>query len=181
MLPLTTERLVIRDLTPGDFDNVHEYACDPVVTRYLSWGPNTEQDTREFLVRVAREASKQPRRNYELAVAYRDTDSVVGVCGLLSRAQDYSEFEIGYCFKRDAWGRGIATEVVRALLPFAFEHLCAHRVYARVDPDNPPSARVLERLGFRREGQLRKDTLVRGEWRDSMIYALLEEEWISKR
>jgi ribosomal-protein-alanine N-acetyltransferase len=56
-----------------------------------------------------------------------------------------------------------------------------HRVFALVDPDNGASVRLLERLGFRREGQMRKDSLIRGTWRDSLIYAMLAEEWTGRR
>jgi RimJ/RimL family protein N-acetyltransferase len=102
---------------------------------------------------------------------------VIGRCELISRRSIYREYEIGYFFRPDAWGRGIATETVRALLDFGFRSIHAHRIYALVDPDNTASGRLLTRIGFRLEGHLRKDALVRGEWRDSLVYALLADEW----
>ena len=130
-----------------------------------------------------RHASRQrfgaPGRNRGAAVVETAIDRVVGGCGLLSRRQD--EFELGYCLRKSSWGRGIATEAVRAVLDAGFRHLHAHRVYATVDPDNPSSAHVLEKLGFRREGRARRDARIGEEWRDSLLYALLAEEWNPNR
>jgi ribosomal-protein-alanine N-acetyltransferase len=73
----------------------------------------------------------------------------------------------------------MATETVRALLDSGFRSIGAHRVYALVDPENTASRQLLTRIGFRLEGHLRKDALIRGEWRDSLVYALLADEWPS--
>jgi len=66
---------------------------------------------------------------------------------------------------------------LRALLDFGFGELGAHRVYAKVYPGTVASQRLLEKIGFRREGHQVKDTFVRGAWEDSLLYAMLEEEW----
>lgn len=64
---------------------------------------------------------------------------------------------------------------VRTLLDFGFGELGAHRIYARVAPENEASSRVLLKHGFGLEGHLRKECFVRGEWQDSLLYAILEE------
>ncbi|MCB1036338.1 MAG: GNAT family N-acetyltransferase, partial [Acidobacteria bacterium] len=87
------------------------------------------------------------------------------------------ELEVGYCLAREAWGKGIAKEAVGALLELAFTALGKHRVFGFVDTENPASAGVLKALGFRLEGHLRKDSKIHGQWRDSLLFALLEEEW----
>ena len=179
MTPLTlrTARLDIRDLVPDDWRAVHDYASDEAVTRYLSWGPNTEQDTRAFVDAACRDAAEQPRRNFALGVVDRETATLIGGCGLLVRREEYGEYEVGYCFHRDWWGRGFGTESVRALVGFAFRSGQAHRIYALVDPENHASSRLLQDLGFRLEGHQRQDSLIRGEWRDSLVYGVLENEW----
>ena len=179
MLPIVTARLEIRDFVPEDRPALHEYASDPRVTQYLWWGPFSETDTLQFLERTGRDAKARPRANFELAVVDRARGSVIGGCEFLSRRSIYQEYEIGYFFRPDAWGRGIATETVRALLDFGFRSIRAHRVYALVDPENTASRQLLARIGFRLEGHLWKDALIRGEWRDSLVYALLADEWPS--
>jgi [ribosomal protein S5]-alanine N-acetyltransferase len=177
MLPLRTSRLELRDFRVEDFHAVHAFASDPVVTRYTSWGPNSEEETRAFLDGVVREAAEQPRRTFSLAMVLHSDGALVGSCGLMGRREMYREYEIGYVLHRDWWGRGLASEVVGALLAFGFGEMGAHRIYGQVDPENEGSSRVLTRAGFRLEGHLRKDLLKRGEWRDSLVYALLDEEW----
>ncbi len=178
-LPIVTARLEIRDFIPEDRSALHEYASDPRVTQYLWWGPFSEIETLQFLERTGRDAKMPPRANFELAVVDREHGRVIGGCEFLSRRAIYQEYEIGYFFRPEAWGRGIATETVRALLGFGFRSIGAHRIYALVDPENTASQRLLARIGFRLEGHLRKDAFIRGEWRDSLVYAILADEWPS--
>ena len=84
---------------------------------------------------------------------------------------------IGYCFNRRYWGRGYATEAARAVVDFGFASLGLHRIFATCAPENTASARVLEKLGMRREGHMARHKWVRGRGRDSCLYAVLEDEW----
>jgi len=84
---------------------------------------------------------------------------------------------IGYCFDEPAWGKGYATEAVRAMLQWPYGALDLNRVEAELDTRNAASARVLEKLGFEREGLRREDCIVSGEVSDSWIYGLLRRDW----
>jgi RimJ/RimL family protein N-acetyltransferase len=90
---------------------------------------------------------------------------------------DYRSASLGYCFGDAAWGHGYATEAARVLLRWAFETLDLNRVQAETDTRNVASARVLEKLGFVREGTLREDCVVNGEVSDSWVYGLIRREW----
>ena len=69
------------------------------------------------------------------------------------------------------------TEAVRAVLAFGFGQLGLHRLFATVHPDNLASLRLLERVGMRREGVLRQEAFIKGEWWDVVYWALLASEW----
>ena len=84
---------------------------------------------------------------------------------------------MGYCPDDAAWGHGYATEAGRALLQWAFDRLDLNRVQAETDTRNVASARVLEKLGFVREGTLREDCVVNGEVSDSWVYGLIRRQW----
>jgi len=84
---------------------------------------------------------------------------------------------VGYSLHPDSWGQGLMTEAVMALVGYGFGVLRLHRIWADVDPENIGSWRVLEKIGMRREGQLRENALIGGEWCDSYIYAMLDREW----
>jgi RimJ/RimL family protein N-acetyltransferase len=101
----------------------------------------------------------------------------IGWCSLNRWNPDYRSASLGYCFGDAAWGHGYATEAARALLRWAFDTLDLNRVQAETDTRNVASARVLEKLGFVREGTLREDCVVNGEVSDSWVYGLLRREW----
>ncbi|MFD0523568.1 GNAT family N-acetyltransferase [Paractinoplanes durhamensis] len=85
--------------------------------------------------------------------------------------------EIGYGIHPDRWGRGAATAAARELLRQAFEEHYLHRVYGTCDPRNSASARVLLKIGMAYEGRMRETVRIRDGWRDSDLYAILEQEW----
>lgn len=101
----------------------------------------------------------------------------IGWCSLNRWNPDYRNASLGYCFDDAAWGHGYATEAARALLRWAFDTLDLNRVQAETDTGNAASARVLEKLGFVREGTLREDCVVNGEVSDSWVYGLIRREW----
>ena len=87
---------------------------------------------------------------------------------------------IGYSLARHAWGNGYASEAVRRLLEYLFQELDLHRVVADCDVANAASIRLLERLGFRREGHFVESFWLENEaaWGNEYMYALLQREWI---
>jgi RimJ/RimL family protein N-acetyltransferase len=175
---LRSERLLLRDFRGDDFEAVHAYATDLEVVRYMTWGPNSEADTRDFLKRAQSHVQVDPRVGFELAVIRERSDDLIGGVGL---HVDGFKAMLGYCFARFAWGQGYATEAARVLVDFGFTSLGLHRVWACCDPENPGSIGVLRKLGMRQEGHLKQDCRVRGEWRDNLLFAILEDEWHAGR
>jgi RimJ/RimL family protein N-acetyltransferase len=177
--PLRTERLLLRDFRHEDFDDVHAYAIDPEVVRYMEWGPNTPEITREVLDRFLAEAKTWPRAGVTLAVEHVATGRVIGSIRLEAHDPANRTADMGYSFHRPYWRQGYATEAARAVVGAAFGVLGLHRVWATCDVRNAGSWGVMEKLGMRREGLLRQNRLVRDGWRDSYVYALLASEWTS--
>jgi ribosomal-protein-alanine N-acetyltransferase len=172
--PIETERLLLRDFTPLDEADVHEYACDPLVSRYDSWGPNTDAQTHGFLLERLNEQARWPRDDVTLAAELRSSRKVIGTVRLWVADAENRSGEIGYTFNRAYWGNGYATEAASALLDRAFSHLRLHRIVATCDTRNTASWRVMEKIGMRREAHLIKDKYQKGEWRDSYLYAANE-------
>jgi RimJ/RimL family protein N-acetyltransferase len=90
----------------------------------------------------------------------------------------HHEAELAYALHHQEWGQGYASEATCALLAFGFTTLGLHRVFATCDPDNRASVRVLQKLRMQQEGHLRENTWMRGTWRDSLLYALLAQEFV---
>jgi RimJ/RimL family protein N-acetyltransferase len=171
---LQSHRLRLREFRDDDFEAVHAYASDPEVVRFLQWGPNSEENTRDFLKRAQELAHVDPRVGYEFAVTLADTGKLIGGMGIHVEG---SNAMIGYCFSRPAWGQGYATEAAKLVVGFGFGSLGVHRIWADCDAENTGSIRVLEKLGMTREGHHRQDCRIRGEWRDTLVYATLADEW----
>jgi RimJ/RimL family protein N-acetyltransferase len=176
------ERVVLRDFTMDDVDAMYTYISDPDVSCQLSWAPLTLDETTEWMREAIAEARTSPRTSYQLAVTLRDTGEVVGRVGLKQDAYIPSirrrTHELGYLLAPTCWGRGLATEAARLALDFAFNELELHRVFAVVNEQNPASIRVLEKLGFRREARHVEDAFDDGEWLTTLIYAVLDREWM---
>lgn len=176
-LLLHTKHLLLRDLVADDWPAVHEYATDPEVVRYMPWGPNTEQQTRDFISSAISQQQEMPRRQYELAVILKEKDQLIGCCGLRLSRPEHKGGDFGYCFNRQFWGQGYATQAARAIVEFGFRRCGLHRIFATCDARNNASRRVLERLGMRREGHFLQDKWERQQWTDTFLYAILADEW----
>lgn len=174
---VTLDWLILREFVTSDWRAVHEYASNPDVVQYLDWGPNEEHESRTFVQRAIGYERDRPRRDFELAVILKESDRLVGACGLHVSEPEHRQGWIGYCLHPDVWSRGYATEAARALVTIGFRELRLHRVFATCDPRNVASARVLEKIGMRREAHLREHKWMKNRWRDSLVYAALENEW----
>ncbi len=174
---LETPRLALREFRDNDAPAIHAYASDAEVVRYLDWGPNTREDTAQFLAMGRAARAALPRTAYHLAIVLTATGRLVGGCRIEIRNAANGAGDLGYVLGRPYWGQGYATEATRALVGFGFESLALHRIWATCDVRNAASARVLAKLGMKREGHLRHDVRRKGEWRDSYLYAILETEW----
>lgn len=174
---IETDRLTLRELRQSDFDAVHEYASDPLVTRYTSFGPNTPEETRDFLTRSIEAIAAVPRRVYTFAAIERASGSLIGSCGLQACDGTAQHYAFGYCFNRNAWRQGFGKEAAGAVAQFGFGRLDAHRLMAHVFAGNEASVRILEGLGFRREGLALQSLYLRKSWHDILTFAQLSSEW----
>lgn len=172
-----TERLILREFEEDDWRGVHEYSTDERLVYYLNWGPNTESQTKAFVRRCIEHQHEVPRTHYEFVIALRDTGKIIGNCRLLDMTHRHRSGELHCIIRRQDWGKGYGSEAIAALLAMGFEDFKFHRIFSAVDPENISSARVLEKNGFQREGHLREHQWVKGIWRDSLLYAILDYEW----
>jgi len=130
-------------------------------------------DSERLLCNSIAESPGAPWRSVVRAIVV--DDAVAGLCGL-AIVRGAEEGELWYLVAPEQWGRGVATAAARQMLDFAFGELALHRVWATCLPENPGSARVLEKAGMRQEGFLVRNVKIQGEWRDSFLYAILVDE-----
>ncbi len=174
--PLRTARLTLRPYVADDLDALYDIQSRPEVTRYLLYDVRDRDQVRGILEQRI-QADGPERDAVDLAVVLPDTGALIGDVVLFLRSKEHRQGEIGYLFHPDYGGRGYATEAARMLLRLGFEDYGLHRIIGRIDARNTASARVLERLGMRREAHFVQNEIVKGEWSDEVVYAMLEDEW----
>jgi RimJ/RimL family protein N-acetyltransferase len=181
LLPLLeSERLRLRAYRAQDLDALYALYSDPRVMRYWSFPPWREvAQARAYLERV--QAENAAGVVLAWALADRASDAFIGTATLHSLQREQARAELGYSLHPDWQGRGLAAEALRRVIAHAFGPMQLRRLEADVDPRNLASCRLLERLGFQREGLLRARWRVAGEDCDSAFYGLLAQDHAATR
>jgi ribosomal-protein-alanine N-acetyltransferase len=174
---IRTRRLILRPWSPSDTADVFAYAADEEWGRYLPVpSPYSEADAERF---VAGQMSLD--RQEEFGWAIEHDARVIGGINLRLFSEGLIA-EVDYAIARPFWGRGLATEAALAIVDSAFRDFQKlTRVRSMVDARNLASARVLEKLGMKREGLLRSNRFERGEAVDELWYGILRREWETQR
>jgi ribosomal-protein-alanine N-acetyltransferase len=172
---LHTERLRLRPFTASDADALFALHSNAHVLRYWDAPPWSERSRAERFIAACRQIAEEGG-GARLAVDRGPGEAFLGWCGVTRYNPDFRSASLGYCLDEPAWGHGYATEAAGALLQWSFDTLDLNRVQAETDTRNGASARVLEKLGFVREGTLREDCVVNGDVSDSWVYGLLRRE-----
>ena len=175
---LHTDRLRLRPFADSDANSLFGLHSNAFVLRYWDAPPWSERERAERFI-TACQRMAESGTGTRLAVDRVSDGAFIGWCSLTRWDPDYRSASLGYCLDDAAWGHGYATEAARALLGWAFDTLDLNRVQAETDTRNAASARVLEKLGFVREGTLREDCVVNGEVSHSFVYGLIRREWQS--
>lgn len=178
MEEISTERLIIRRIESSDWKDIHEYLSDEEVIRFEPYGVMTEEQVRE-------ETDKRVNHESFYAVVLKENMKMIGNF-YLDRG-DFDTYELGYVFNRSYQKKGFAAEGAKAVIDYAFSELDARRVTAMCNPENEASWKLLERLGFRREGHLHQNIYFKTDqndepiWLDTYEYAVLKSEWVQKK
>ncbi len=161
-------------------DALYQVFADPAVTRYWSAPPLADLAAARALLQEIHDYFARGNL-YQWGIALAETDQVIGTVTLAWIDRDHRRAEVGFALAASAWGQGYATEAVARLIEHAFGDMELHRLGADLDPRNEPSLRLLERLGFQREGLLRERYHLAGEIQDSLIMGLLRREWAARQ
>jgi len=173
-------RVSLRWLTHDDAPDVFAVFGDSEVMRYWSSPAMADVGAATALIDEIHECF-QGRQLYQWGICSNETDKVLGTCTLFHVSAAHRRAEIGYALARASWGKGFASEAVELLIGFCFGALGLHRLEADTDPGNARSLRLLERMGFRREGYLRERWHHLGQLHDAVFLGLLADEWKGSR
>ncbi len=174
--PLFTRRLVLRRMSLADTDAIFNHYNNPEIVQYSIGGIHHDKEQTETYINSVLNAYEN---NYGgiWCIFLRNSQTMVGVCGIELWYQDHFRAEIGYSISRPHWGVGYATEAVEALITFGFTRMKLHRIEAICHIDNEPSLRVLEKVGMLYEGTLREHIYSEGVFYTVKLYSILKLDW----
>jgi len=180
--PIRSARLLLRPLTEADVGDLVEYRSIPEVCRYVPFEPQSAEDVKVRISGVWRpQTLDQEGDAITLGAELVESGKVIGDVMVRWLSAEHSCGEIGYVFSPAYSGRGYAAEAAHAGLHVAFDDFGLHRVIARVDARNLASARLARRIGMRQEALLRENEWFKGEWTDEIEFAILAQEWPSRK
>jgi RimJ/RimL family protein N-acetyltransferase len=182
VLPVRTERLVLRAFAEEDLNAVHDIHRRPEVTRFLRSNTRTRGEARAMLNRrLGQTDLVKEGDNLAVAVVVRDSGALIGDFNLELVDAGLGRAEIGFVMNPTHAGQGYATEAGSALLRLAFEHYGFHRVIGICNGRNSASMNLMERLGMRKEGFFVQSEVLKGKRVDVASYAILRQEWFGRR
>jgi RimJ/RimL family protein N-acetyltransferase len=170
------ESIRLRELEEGDEQLIFQMLSKERVVRYTLFPQFTKIRSQEYVRGVIKSRDEKPRRNLVLAII--GDNQLIGICGLVLKPEN-EEAEAWYVLDEPHWGQGYATESAQQLIGIGFGNYSLHRIWATCVPENLASARVLEKVGMRKEGYLKENLRIQGIWRDTFLYAILHSEWVS--
>jgi ribosomal-protein-alanine N-acetyltransferase len=175
---LELDDLVLREIGIADAPAFLDYVIDPQVNKYLS-----EEDIPKNLAEAERELKYwgdlfQNKRSIYWAIARKKDNKLIGTCGFNAWSRVHSRVEISYDLARSQWNKGIMTKCVRSICDYAFLRLNANRIQATVAQDNIGSIKVLSKLGFKQEGELREYGILHGVKKDFYMYSFISKDLV---
>lgn len=176
MPTLETERFILRKLTIDDTDDMYEYAKEYYVTKYLTWSPHSDKgSTLDYLMYLQNRYKMGDF--FDWAIVCKDSGKMIGTCGFTRFKFQHNCGEIGYVLNPLYHGRGIATEVVGKVISYGFENLALERIEGKFMVENQASRRVMEKNGMIFEGVRRNEMLIKGEYRNIGVCAIIREDF----
>jgi RimJ/RimL family protein N-acetyltransferase len=178
MFRLETDRLILRPLDTPDVQAFSAYRSDPDIARYQGWGtPFTEDQAEEFIEQMKSITPGDIGQWLQLGMELKKGSALIGDVAFQIIKDSHRQAEIGMTLSSPYHKKGYGIEAVTAVVNFLFCELNVHRIIANCDPANVPAHRLLERVGFRREGCFVESLWYKGGWASELWFALLEREW----
>ena len=172
---LTTSRLTLRRVRPGDINEIFFLRSDERVLTYLGKAPAASQDEAlDFIHTINQLEDNNDAVTWGLTLHHQDL--LVGTICYWNITKQHYRAELGYALHPALQGKGYMQEALLQVLAYGFGVMKLHSVEARVDPHNQPSIQLLERNHFTREGFFKEDYFYDGKFLDTAVYSLLASQ-----
>jgi RimJ/RimL family protein N-acetyltransferase len=175
-LEVYTNRLYLRSISLEDAEAIFRYRSDAEANKYQGWIPGTFENVHDFIRNKVEPTINIPNTWHQLVLVRIGDQALIGDIGI-HFLEDDMEVEIGFTLDKKQQGKGYATEAVQGVIDYLFKKLNKKTIFASIDPKNSASIKLVERLGFKLNTELKNSIHPNGEWVDDLIYTLSAKKW----
>jgi [ribosomal protein S5]-alanine N-acetyltransferase len=175
---INTERLNLREIKQDDAESIYKLLSNPEVIKHDSFELFTNIKQAEDLIKCFSDEYKQ-RSSIFWGICLKNESEIIGFCKCEIEIPEVRA-EFGYDLRHEYWNMGIMTEALDSIIEFTFNTIDVNRIEALVSTKNNGSIRVLEKLGFIKEGILRERSCFRGSYHDMAMLSILKKEHCTK-
>ncbi len=178
---IKTDRLQIRNLQPKDLDGFFAYRQLPEIALYQGFNVMEKAACKAFIAKYSAKTLGSPGEWVQYAIAWNDSDEIVGDCAIRHKSPDTRIAEIGMSISPTHQKKGIAKEAMKGIVDWLFNEKEIHRIEEITDAENLAAVQLLESLGFRQEGHFIENIWFNGKWGSEYQYAILRSEWLEQQ
>lgn len=171
---LQTERLVLRQITDEDLNEIYNIYSNELVTKFYNLDAFTNLDQAKRIVELSQKRFSE-KTGIRWAICFKNNTEILGTCGINSFVPN-GKAEIGYDLKPEYWGKGIMYEALTVMLNHGFNNLFIHRFEALVFVENESSMKLLKNHNFYQEGILRELAYIKDKYQDFYMMSLLKND-----
>lgn len=179
LLNIVTERICIRNLNDSDLNDFFLYRSNPEITKYQGFDTMTINQCKDFLDSQKEKQFGKAGEWVQYAIEDKTTQKLIGDCAIKLDDYDVRIAQIGITISHLHHKKGYAKETMKAILDFLFSIEDFHRVVEIVDAENIASIKLLESLGFKKEGHFVENIFFKGKWGSEFQYAMLKSEYVT--
>ena len=182
MKEIHTDRLLLRQMKVSDAQDIFEYQSDPQTVAYIPWPVRTMDQVHEAIAKVLKDTKFEDSGDYlNYAWELKETGKVIGQGNLNYISKEHKRAEVGWVINPSYSGKGLASEATRALIDSAFTDHDFRRLIAYIDAENISSIKMAKSLNLRQEAHYVEDEWFKGRWTNAYLFAVLKDEWLSRK
>lgn len=179
IFPILSARLTLRRFQEKDLPAFVAYRFDPEVARFQSWSSITDDEAHAFIQAQQDAQFGVPGEWFQVAIALKETDALIGDIGVCIKADERTCAQIGFTLSPANQGRGFASEAVRMMLVIIFEVPEVERIEAITDTRNVASIALLHRIGMRQEKT--QQAWFKGAVCTEYTFVMWKQDWLSRQ
>lgn len=173
-LNLESERLLLRQITPDDVNEIFALRSNPETMKYIPRPLATTKDDAMGHIKMIQDKIVS-NEGINWAITEKGNPKMIGIIGHYRIRWEHFRSEIGYMLLPEYQGKGIITEAIQLMVNYGFNEMNMHSLEAIIDPENTASARVLEKNNFVKEAHFKENEFYDGKFLDAVVYSILNK------